>query len=120
MADDQPRVRPEVVQAVFSALTDMDPGKLAVLTSSGITEAERKQAEDSFLAGMLASQEHGQRRREVWQVLIARDWPSPPSWEQLFDDLTPERAARLGSLYDALPEGARAEYDRRYGRPQDI
>ena len=69
---------------------------------------------------MLASQEHGQRRREVWQVLIARDWPSPPSWEQLFDDLTPERAARLGSLYDALPEGARAEYDRRYGRPQDI
>jgi hypothetical protein len=44
----------------------------------------------------------------------------PSSWEQLFDDLTPDRAARLGELYDVLPDGARTEYDRRYGRPEDI
>jgi hypothetical protein len=96
MADDQPRIRPEVVQAVFSALTDMDPGKLAGLTSSGITEAERKQAEELYLAGMLASQEHGERRREVWQVLIARDWSSPPSWGGAIDDLD------LGELLELL------------------
>lgn len=53
-------------------------------------------------------------------MLVAREWPSPPTWGQLFDDLTPERAARLGELYDALPDGARVEYDRRYGRPAEI
>jgi hypothetical protein len=39
------------------------------------------------------------------------------AWPDLFDDLSPERALRLRDLYDALPRGARAEYDRRYGPP---
>ncbi len=38
-------------------------------------------------------------------------------WADLFDSLAPERAVQLGTLYEALPDGARAEYDRRYGRP---
>jgi hypothetical protein len=33
---DEPGIRPEVVQAVFSALVDMDPGKLAPLEANGI------------------------------------------------------------------------------------
>jgi hypothetical protein len=113
------QVRPEVVQAVFDALSTMDLAKLAPLAETGITPAERRQAEDLWLASQLASEDYREHQAEVWEVLIARQWSSPPSWEQLFDDLTPERAARLRDLYDALPDGARAEFDKRYGRPQD-
>jgi hypothetical protein len=112
-------VRPEVVQAIFSALIDMDPARLAPLAELGIAPAERKEAEDLYLASMIARSDHLDRKGEVWELLISREWSSPPTWEQLFDELSPERAARLGELYDALPDGARIEYDRRYGRPPD-
>jgi hypothetical protein len=42
------------------------------------------------------------------------------SWSDLFNSLGPESASRLSGLYDAMPDGARAEYDCRYGRPQEI
>lgn len=90
-----------------------------LLAGKRITPAERKQADDLVLAALLASDHHRGRQVEVWDVLIARQWSSPPTWAQLFEDLTPERAARLRDLYDALPDGARAEYDRRYGPPWD-
>lgn len=120
---DAPGLRPEVVQTVFEALYTMDTAKLAraaELARTGITPAERKRACELFLASMIASEDYQERQGEVWDILVARQWPSPPTWEQLFDDLTPERATRLGELYDALPDGARAEYDKRYGRLQDI
>jgi hypothetical protein len=49
---DESGIRPEVVQAIFSALVDMDPGKLAPLEANGIriTPAERKQADELYLA----------------------------------------------------------------------
>ncbi|SRR6266566_430721 len=118
--DDAPAPRPEVIQAVLSALTDVDPAKPAPLLETGITAAERKQAEELFLTTMLATADHRTRRVEAWEVLIAREWHSPPTWQEMFDDLTPEQIARLCELYDALPDGARAEYDRRYGRPEEI
>src|SRR5713101_6527932 len=69
---DESGIRPEVVQAIFSALVDMDPGKLAPLEANGIriTPAERKQADELYLASMLAGR--GQRKRwlEAMQVLI--------------------------------------------------
>ncbi len=68
---------------------------------------------------MLADDAHRDRRAEVWHVLVARQWESSPTWAQLFDDLTPDRAARLGELYDVLPDGARVEYDVRYGGPPE-
>ena len=43
-----------------------------------------------------------------------------PHLAELFDHLTPERAAALEDLYDVLPDGARAEWDSRYGRPDGI
>jgi hypothetical protein len=45
-------VRPEVVQAIFSALADMDPGKLGPLEANRIriTPAERKRAGELYLA----------------------------------------------------------------------
>jgi hypothetical protein len=118
---DQPPIRPEVVQAIFSALTDMDPAKLAPLETTGITPAERKQAEDLFAASLNASREQRERRLKALQVLIGdRTFSSPPSWPELFDGLSPEGASELRDLYDAMSDGARAEYDRRYGRPGEI
>jgi hypothetical protein len=110
--------RPEVVEAAYRALLEMDPTRLAALTARGITPVERERAE--FLVAATLELDDLDRRSDVWDTLITREWPSPPTWEELFDDLTPERAARLGELYDALPGGARAEYDSRYGRPQDL
>jgi hypothetical protein len=49
---DESGIRPEVVQAIFSALADMDPGKLAPLEANRIriTPAERKRAGELYLA----------------------------------------------------------------------
>lgn len=118
MTAEDPPVRPEAVQAIFDALNTMDPAKaLALREFDYLTEAERDQARQLFLATGLASQDHRARVAEVWSLLISRQWEQPPSWQQLFDELTPEQVARLGDLYDAMPDPARAEYDRRYGRP---
>ena len=117
---DQPQARPEVVQAVLSAIIDQDTARLEALARTGVTQAELSQAENLVAASLQADHDQLDRQEEVWRILGAREWPSPPTWQQLFDDLTPERAARLRELYDALPDGARAEYDRRYGHPEDI
>ena len=65
LAGDEPAPRPEVIQAVLSALTDMDPAKLAPLQETGITAAEREQAEELFLTTMLATADHRSRRVEA-------------------------------------------------------
>ena len=113
--------RPEVVQAIYSALVDMNPAPLQQLLSDGVvvTASEKMEAENLFLASMIATRGFRDRESEVWETLVARKWERPPAdWAELFDDLSPERASRLGELYDALPEGARQEYDRRYGKPE--
>jgi hypothetical protein len=118
---DQPAARTEVVQAIFSALIDMNPEKLAPLAAAGITPAECKQADDLYLASMLASRDQRERWLKAMEVLIGgRKFDSPPSWSELFDGLGPEGASQLRELYDVLEEPARAEYDRRYGRPEEI
>ena len=119
----QPPVRPEVVQAIFSALTDMDPGKLAPLEAAGIgiTPAEQRQADLLFAASIEASFDQRERFVRAMEVLIGgRTFPEPPGWAELFDGLSPEGASELRGLYDALPDPGRAEYDRRYGRPGEI
>lgn len=124
-------VRPEVVQAICDLTMDMLSGpdvakieakieaNMRLLAEKRITPAEREHADDLILATMAAEADHRDREAEVWHVLIARQWSSPPSWEQLFDDLTPERAEQLRDLYDALPDAARAEFDKRFGPPWD-
>lgn len=118
LPEDVPEIRPDVVQAVFSALTGMDPAKLTPLEETGITRAERQQAEALFAASLDASLGQRERMVQAMQILIGDGRRSgEPTWAELFDDLSTERVARLGELYDALPDGGRAEYDRRYGRP---
>lgn len=119
----EPGIRPEVVQAIFSALTDMDRDKLAPLEAAGIriTPAEQRQADLLFAASIEASLPQRQRLASAMEVLIGdRQFSTPPSWPELFDGLTPERVSQLYDLYDTLPDGGRAEYDRRYGRPEEI
>lgn len=117
----EPQPRPEVVQALFSALTDMNPGELDMLEETGITPAERSQAEDLFAASIEASLPRRQRFVEAMSILAdGGKLQGDPTWQELFDSLTPERAAALRDLYDALPDGARAEWDSRYGRPAGI
>ncbi len=115
---EEPEPRPDVVQAYFTALTDMDPGKLAPLEDLGITAAERRQAEALFAASLEAGLDQRKRKLQALHVLIGDRKLDGASWADLFDGLTPDRAARLRDLYDALPDGARAEYDRRYGYPE--
>jgi hypothetical protein len=120
---DQPPVRPEVVQAIFSALTDMDPGKLAPLEVAGIgiTPAEQRQANLLYAASIEASFDQRERFARAMEVLIGgRKFSKPPGWAELFDGLSPEGTSELRELYDALPGPARAEYDRRYRRPGEI
>ncbi len=119
---EEPEGRLEVVQAIFSALVDMDTGKLAPFEASGITitPAERRQADELFLASMFAGFDQRDRLLDAMRVLIGgRKISAAASWPDLFDGLSPERVSQLRGFYDALPEGARAEYDRRYGHPEE-
>jgi hypothetical protein len=94
----EPQVRPEVVHAVFSAIIDQDTTTLKALAETGVTQAELSQAENLVHASLQADESRLDRQEEAWHVLITRKWPSPPTWQQLFDDLTHERAARLREL----------------------
>jgi hypothetical protein len=116
-----PQARPDVVQALFGALIAMDPGELAKITAAGITSAERQQAEDLYAASLTASLSQQERFIEAMRILTAdRNLTEATTWRDLLDGLTPEHTAALRDLYDALPDGARAEWDRRYGRPASI
>ena len=124
---DEPEIRPEVVQAIFSAMADNDSAKLNDLLRSGVTTGEYLQAMNQYgespagesPAGESAYVAPDDHQREFEAIkLLAGDRPlaDATGWPDLFDGLTPERVAQLRDLYYALPEGARAEYDRRYGR----
>ena len=112
---DEAGIRPEVSEALLRALQEEDSPAIAGLEAAGISPDERKRAQWLFRVTIAESRLDAEA--EVWHLLIARQWPSIPTMEELFADLTPDRAARLGELYDVLPEAVRAEYDRRYGAP---
>jgi hypothetical protein len=105
-------VRPEVVEVIVGVLRGGDPADLP----PGATTAEKAAAKDSFLA------ERGKRDRQsqAWELLLTRSYDEPPTWTQIFDDLSPEVHAELGELYDALPAGAQEEYARRFGVPSAV
>lgn len=121
MTYSEPRL--EVIGAIFDALSTMDPAKAErvaqIAQETGITAAERQRADELFASSLLAGWDHRQRVMAAWEVLIERPWPPDPTWEHIFDQLTPDQVARLRDLYDAMPDGARAEFDRRYGQPGD-
>lgn len=109
---DEPAIRPEVVQAVFSALTDVDPSRFAPLQAAGIriTPAVQRQANQLYAASIEASFHQRERFARAMEVLIdGRKFSKPPGWAELFDGLSPEGASQLRDLYD-----------RKYGWPKEI
>lgn len=110
---ESPQVRPEVVAAIVAALKDTDPSNLP----GDATRAEKDAAKDRYLSGLVAGRDQRERQNRAWELLLTRSHTDPPSWAQLFDELPESSLAQLGELYDALPEGAQAEYTRRFGAP---
>ena len=107
------QVRPEVVAAIVTALQETDPSNLP----ADATRAEKDAAKDRYLSDLVAARDQRDRQAQAWELLVTRSHDEPPSWSQLFDELPESSLAQLGDLYDALPEGAQAEYARRFGAP---
>jgi hypothetical protein len=109
-------VRPEVVEAIVGVLKGGDPAALP----PGATPAEKSAAKDAYLSEFLAERGKRDRQSQAWELLLTRSYDEPPTWKQIFDDLSPEVHAELGELYDALPAGAQEEYARRFGVPSTV
>ena len=109
-------VRPEVVEAIVGVLRGGDPAALP----PGATPAEKAAAKDQYLSEFLAERGHRDRQSQAWELLLTRSYDEPPTWQQIFDDLSPDVHAQLGTLYDALPAGAQEEYARRFGVPSGV
>ncbi|GAA4742337.1 hypothetical protein GCM10023328_24530 [Modestobacter marinus] len=107
------QVRPDVVAAIVTALEETDPSNLP----ADATRAEKDAAKDRYLSNLVAGRAQRERQTRAWELLLTRSHDEPPSWRQLFDELPQSSVDQLADLYDALPEGAQAEYARRYGAP---
>jgi hypothetical protein len=109
-------VRPQVVETIVGVLKGGDPAALP----PGATAAEKAAAKDEYLSEFLAERGKRDRQSQAWELLLTRSYDEPPTWRQIFDDLSPEVHAQLGDLYDALPAGAQEEYARRFGIPSTV
>ena len=115
MSDPQ-QVRPDVVDAILAVLKGADPAGLPPTA----TKEEKAAAKDRYLSEVVAERGKRDRQTQAWELLLTRSYDEPPTWQQLFDDLSPEALEELGSLYDALPAGAQQEYARRFGVPSAV
>ena len=110
------QLRPDVVEAIVGVLKGGDPAALP----PSATREEKAAAKDRYLSEFLAERGKRDRQAQAWELLLTRSYDEPPTWAQLFDDLSPEAVDQLGPLYDALPAGAQEEYRRRYGIPSAV
>ena len=113
---DDGQVRPDVVDAILDVLKGGDPASLP----ASATRAEKDAAKDRYLSEVLAERSKRDRQAQAWELLLTRSYDEPPTWQRIFDDLTPEALSELGDLYDALPAGAQEEYARRFGVPSTV
>jgi hypothetical protein len=112
----QGEVRPEVVETILGVLRGDDPSALP----PSATRAEKDAAKDRYLSEVLAERSKRDRQAQAWELLLTRSYDEAPTWQRIFDDLSPETVEQLGELYDALPAGAQEEYARRYGVPSGV
>ena len=115
MSDPQ-QVRPDVVDAILAVLQGADEAGLP----PAATREEKAAAKDRYLSEFVAERSKRDRQTQAWELLLTRSYDDPPTWRQLFDDLSPEAVDELGTLYDALPAGAQEEYARRFGVPSAV
>src|SRR5690348_4772 len=113
---DDGQVRPDVVDAILGVLKGGDPASLP----ASATRAEKDAAKDRYLSEVIAERSKRDRQAQAWELLLTRSYDEPPTWQRIFDDLTPEALRELGDLYDALPAGAQEEYARRFGVPSAV
>jgi hypothetical protein len=109
-------VRPEVVETILGVLRGEDPSALP----ASATRAEKDAAKDRYLSEVLAERSKRDRQAQAWELLLTRSYDEAPTWQRIFDDLSPETVEQLGELYDALPAGAQEEYARRFGVPSGV
>ena len=109
-------VRPAVVEAIVGVLKGGDPAGLPASAS----RAEKETAKDRYLSEFLAERGKRDRQAHAWELLLTRSYDEPPTWQRIFDDLSPDALSELGTLYDALPVGAQEEYARRFGVPSTV
>ncbi|MCU1616456.1 MAG: uncharacterized protein JWO98_3996 [Frankiales bacterium] len=114
--DGQEQLRPGVVDAILGVLQGGDPAALP----GSATRAEKDAAKDRYLSEVLAERSKRDRQAHAWELLLTRSYDEPPTWQRIFDDLSPEALDELGTLYDALPAGAQEEYQRRFGVPSAV
>jgi len=114
--DARDEVRPEVVDAILGVLHGDDPAGLPATA----TREEKDAAKDRYLSEVLAERDKRDRQAQAWELLLTRSYDEPPTWQRIFDDLSPEALEKLGGLYDALPAGAQEEYQRRFGVPSAV
>src|SRR3954469_18836508 len=112
MSDPQ-QGRPEIVEAIFAVLKGADPAGLP----ANATREEKDAAKDRYLSEVLAGRSKRDRQAQAWELLLTRSYDEPPTWQRLFDDLSPEALEELGDLYDALPAGAQEGDARRFAGP---
>lgn len=110
------QLRPEVVAAIVAVLKGADPSGLPPTA----TREEKDAAKDRYLSEFAAERSKRDRQTRAWELLLTRSYDEPPTWQRLFDDLSPDAVAELGELYDALPAGAQEEYAGRYGVPSRV
>jgi hypothetical protein len=108
--------RPEVVDAIVAVLEGADAEGLP----AGATSEEKSAAKDRYLTQFAADRSKRDRQTQAWELLVTRSYDEPPTWQSLFDDLSPDAVQELGELYDALPAGAQEEYARRFGVPSTV
>ncbi len=110
------QLRPEVVDAIVAVLKGADPSGLPPTA----TREEKDAAKDRYLSEFVAERSKRDRQTRAWELLLTRSYDEPPTWQRLFDDLSPDVVTELGELYDALPAGAQEEYARRFGVPTGV
>ena len=110
------QLRPDVVEAIVGVLRGGDPAALPPTA----TREEKAAAKDRYLSEFLAERGKRDRQAQAWELLLTRSYDEPPTWERIFDDMSPEVVDQLAPLYDALPAGAQEEYRRRYGIPSAV
>jgi hypothetical protein len=123
-------LRPDIVRAIIRAMADNDSATLNDLLRGGVTTAEYVAAMNAYGEGTTvvdvvadvpeppSRRDRSDRDFEVVKLLVGERMPEGATgWPDLFDALPLGRLPQLHELYDALPDGARAEYDRRFGPP---
>lgn len=95
--------RPEAIEAILTALVDLDPTALSRLTH--LTSEERAAGMDAVLQVMQTTRGDRDRLLRVFQVLTEGGSRAGMSWEESWEVQPEANRQELVELYDVLPEG---------------